>query len=444
MLPTGPPRADEALAGYLWRVSRAVRLDLPELVRQVHPGARRRRSVLSFAFLSLREAASLTPHLPVDVDAVTNMTLARYAAFSGLPGMVEVHSRPNVLEQQRIHWWQFNGDRFCPWCLSATSTWLVSWLHPWSFVCVDHEVVLRQSCGSCNRPARLLVNADNNTTDERCACGALWKHATAVAASAADVDLQRDLDAVVHAPSTSVWSMTIPSIDALDIWRAASAVLAGTDAVPRWAPRPWLSPPTPEVTRAAFASASRIVTAPTVDDAANEFRAVFRSDDAAITNRLRDRLPASSPLNPVVARWQLSRARVATRLTHTHQQGAFDLIRLQGQALPTLAPVAVLSDDWRRPGAPHILLRRCAVSLAAARLGGAGTWADAAAYVGVTATYAPRITRYVISRMGSEAASQLTAAAIELTRGRHRPALVADPPIDSFAALASFATSTKA
>lgn len=443
MLPSSAtPRTGEALSGYLWRVAQAAHLPVFEVVAQVHPRLVRHRTVLGFAFVPPDAVPGLTRELPITAGDLTEMTLPRFGAFRDSVDTAMLMGERRALAAQRAHWWQFRAERFCAHCLAETGTWLARWLHPWAFVCLEHRVVLRDACHSCGRPARLLVHASRDATDRACSCGARWAAGPVSDAAAEDVALQTRLERTVHSHSAHLWGATTTSTDSLDAWRSAAALVAGSRAVPRWTPRPWLTPPAPTVARVVLGCVAAVVEAPDHDTAADRLRQLFDGDDAAITNRIRDRLPVRTALGPVLDRWQMTRTRVSTRLSRTHAQQAFDLVDLRGRDLPTLAPEHVLTDAWRVGGPPNILLRRAAVSLAAARLGGAATWADAGARVGISASYAPRVTRYVVAGMGAGAAAELTAAATRLADAR-LPARVANPAVDSFAALRSFAVSSE-
>lgn len=430
------PDDGESLVGLLARTARYMGMSTPDLVRHLR--------------LLSPSGRPHNLHLPVDptvrpwVQEVLDMgdpqldqlSLARFSPFSRVPTGAPVNTA--ALRLQRYYWWRFGGERFCPACLEQRQRWWLKWQHPWAFACTIHGVLLEQKCGSCGAPSSLIGDAE--TTDLRCSCGSAWAAAPTAAAAPEAVDAQAVLDRVVESRRCRVFGRLRSSLVALGAWRATAALFAGTEAVPRWALRPWLTPPDPAIAGAAMAAAMPVVRSPSPERGADALRAAF--EDEVLTNLIRDRLPVSSAIDPVLAAWQTSRSRVATRLDHVKEQNA-DLPAARARPLPTLAPLNILPPEWRFAGAPHVLLRRCAVSLAAARLSGAATWRDAGALIGVSARYAPRVTRYVVERSSGDAVRFLSNAASDLIRRAEHTAFsvsVATPPVDSFAALESFAS----
>jgi len=444
MLPSAAtPRPHESLGGFLWRVVRSSRIPMSEVVAELYPVARRRRNVLGFAFVPSSVAETFARQLDATTAQVGSMTLHRFAAFRGSSDTADVWGNGDALVHQRAHWWQFRADKYCPQCLWEDATWRVEWLSPWSFACVRHQLLLRDECPSCGAAVRLITNSDDGATDEKCSCGAAWGQTSTERVSDVDVAVQARLDVIVDSDQVTLWGDQVSSANALDVWRAGAALVAGTVGIRRWSARPWLTPPPPRDARAALVVAGVLAEARDVRSAAEELRELVEEGDAFVTHRLRDRIPYTSALEPVIKHWQASRDRVATRLDHRHQQASLDLLGLRDRPLPTLAPTHALPDRWRSDGPPHSLLRRAALSLAAARLGGAGTWAQAGARVGITARYAPRITRYVLAGMGPGAAAEISTAAANLPAHLGRAPAIAEPAIDSFTDLRSFATSAE-
>lgn len=427
----------ESLVGLLARTARYMGMSTPDLVRHLQ--------LLSTSGrphnLHLPVEPTVRPWvlevLDMDDTQLDQLSIARFSPFSRVPTGAPVNTA--ALRLQRQYWWRFGGERFCPACLEERQRWWLKWQHPWAFACTIHGALLKQECGSCGAPSSLIGDAE--TTDLRCSCGAAWAAAPTVMASPEAVEAQTVLDRVIGARRPRVFGRQRSSLDALGAWRATAALFAGTETVPRWASRPWLTPPAPAAAGAAMSAALPVVGAPSIECAAAALRAVFEDD--VLTNLIRDRLPVPSALEPVLAAWQTSRPRVATRLEHVKKQN-MGLATTGTRPLPTLAPLNTLPPEWRFAGAPHVLLRRCAVSLAAARLSGAATWRDAGAMVGVSTRYAPRVTRYVVERSSGDAVGFLSDAASELVQRAQRrdfSSAVASPLIDSFAALAAFASS---
>lgn len=431
------PEVGESLPGLLARTARHMGMATRELVGYLRLQVEGTRPHNLYLPVDPSVRTRVREILEIDDDQLDDLTIARFGAFHAAP--TGAPSNGAALKLQREYWWPFGGDRFCPQCLRTGSPWLVEWQHSWSFACTEHRIELRDTCSSCGQPAALL---GGQATDERCACGAAWSSSSATPASEDAVATQDRVNTVVGSRRARSWGTWTSGLDVLGAWRATGTLLAGHEPIPRWTARPWLTPPDPSVTSMVMTSVRPIATARSTRGAAEELRTLFDGADDVITNLIRDRLPDPCPLTPVIEAWQTTRARVATRLDHTHHQQALDLVDLGSRALPTLAPLGLLNHEWLRPGAPDPLLRRCAVSLAAARLGGAATWEDAGARVGVNGRYAPRVVRYVIPKMGDAAAAQLTEAAGRLVHCalEHDFALsVAHPPIDSFVAMRSFA-----
>ncbi|NTW38297.1 MAG: TniQ family protein [Cellulomonadaceae bacterium] len=432
------PDPGESLIGVIARSARHLGMPTRELVEYLGLQTGRNRPHNLSLPVDPDQRARLKAVLELDDLALDRLTAAGLPAFRRLPSATPCNGA--ALELQRAYWWLFDVDRFCPTCVEEEGRWLVAWQLPWSFACARHSLLLVHTCATCGAPSRLVGGHEANT-DASCACGAPWSTGARTVVDDAARDVQLRLNTAMSSRRSTVWGARTSSLNALGAWRATAAVLSGWRDVRRWAPRPWLTPPDPATASTVMVMAEPVLTARTTRAAAGALRELFDGRDDAVTNLIRDRLPIPSPLTPVLDAWQTSRDRVATRLDHAHQQ-AFDLVGLGCRALPTLAPLDVLHDEWRTPIAPHILLRRCAVSLAAARLTGAATWEEAGHRVGVSARYAPRIVRYVIGRIGSGAPTRLADAAGVLARRalkRDYSAGVAAPAIDSFTDLRSFA-----
>jgi len=410
-----------------------------EVVAQVVPDVAARTTALGIRALTPAAVSTAIKEVPVSPTHVREMTLTSLPAFRALPHVAAIPAKGRALSAQRAHWWSFDTDHYCPVCLARDGTWMVDWLHPWSFVCVEHEVVLRHTCTFCGRSVRLIADAGRGVTDEVCACGLQWAANPALAAEPEDVVLQAHLTRVVTAERGVLWGNLARSEAVLEAWRATAALLAGEHDVPRWALRPWLTPPPPPTARRVLRYAAAVVTADNEDSAADALRTTFDDDDTALSHRVHDRLPGGTVLAPVLAGWQRSRRRLSTRLTHT-ATAAPSASELALGVLPTLAPLDLLDDAWQGPGKPDILLRRMVVSLAAARLLGAGTWARAGDCIGITPAFASRASRHVVQAMGPGAPEQLTAAALRLVASSRTSAqAVARPAVDSFSALSFFA-----
>lgn len=438
------PDPSESLRGLLARSARHMGVPVAVLARyaQLRTSKGRFRNLLGpidrATRLRLRHEFRLTE------AQLDNLTMARFPGLQPLvPESPDHELAP--LNLQRQQWWIFDVDRFCPTCLPDGRTWNLTWQLPWMFACPDHGTVLRQACASCRAPSR-LITIQVGATDERCACGRPWADTPGPSVDHVDIALQRELLAPTQEAMSTIWGSSVPSLEVLRAWRDAAVLLAGKEPAPRWAARPWLTPPAAEVAAVVFPLAAAIVTADTAATGADALRALFDGFDEQVTNGVRDRLPEITPLRPILEAWQVSRERLSTRLAHRQRQGGPALLGARRIGIPTLAPLPTLPKRWRSPGAPDILLRRCAVSLACARLAGGSTWAECGSRVGVSERYAGRVTRHVLGQMGVDAVDELATAAAKLATSISSrvavDAFVADPPVDSFRDLKSFATAT--
>lgn len=146
------PLPDESLDSYLETYAELLHVTVADLLRlagitwapETKPG-HGRKPWLHTLTVDQRDALStLTGIAP---DAVVGMTLARYDGT----GLVTLNPTTGAL--QRPRWWQsLRGSRFCPACLAANGgRWKLSWRLSWTFACTRHQLLLRDTCPSCQR-----------------------------------------------------------------------------------------------------------------------------------------------------------------------------------------------------------------------------------------------------------------------------------------------------
>jgi hypothetical protein len=96
------------------------------------------------------DLAALSTATKIPPETLSGMTLARYQGT----GLAEVSAPPGM--RRTPHWWrQLSGSRYCPRCLAANGgRWMLTWRIPWTFACVDCQVLLADTCPDCGRRHR--------------------------------------------------------------------------------------------------------------------------------------------------------------------------------------------------------------------------------------------------------------------------------------------------
>jgi hypothetical protein len=151
-------RSDEALDGYLERLTTANGLDPAQLLRMVTASAGTLAPSLSF--LMIKPAAETVARIS-DVSglterAVSAATLMRFDG--GLPLHLEGfdprdrHSFRNVVNQG---WFPPTGSQVCRECLAEEAIWRLQWRLPIVVACLKHRIFLTASCGGCELRFRL-------------------------------------------------------------------------------------------------------------------------------------------------------------------------------------------------------------------------------------------------------------------------------------------------
>ena len=416
MLPLDtPPEPGEAFPAYLLRVADLMDASVHSVYD--HLGLRRAGKTLRYVHLNLPERArhDLAHELRLTGPGEISRTLVdRFAgmdlnALTG-PGASDAHRTV-----QRDQWVWMSGTRYCPACLIAGRVWSNGWQVPWMFACERHHRLLRSSCPGCGRRPDLVVRRSTHelaSTLDRCACGRRWtdvEEPDAVDGEA--LDLQRILTAAMADRAGTLWGDATDGHTRLGAWRAAGAVTAGTPSIGSWSRRPFLVPPDDTTVMASvIVKAAAVVTARDVVTAADALGQVLLHRRGHGEARVWDVIPRTSPLAPVARVWLRRSGRVHARLART-QRDALPLCPIAPSQVPTLADPRHLPARWEVVDRPVIEMRRALLSLAVARLAGAGTWQAAGALLGIDGDYASRLVRHTLRSLGAGAAEEVTAAA---------------------------------
>jgi len=158
-----------------------------------------------------------------------------------------------------------------------------------------------------------------------------------------------------------------------------------------------------------------VVTAEGLDSAVDAFGSLVGDRPGWGEAIIWDRIPRSSPLAPVARGWLRQNGQVHAQLART-QKHAFALAELDVSRIPTLADPRFLPPRWVRVQRPEVTMRRAALSLAVARLAGAGTWADAGDSIQIDQHYAAKLVGHTLRSVGGPAAAELTEAAFAYAR----------------------------
>jgi hypothetical protein len=176
---------------------------------------------------------------------VGRMLLSRYADtaidFAGL----DLQRPRSVRAWVRDTWAWVWASHACPGCLAQNpNVWLLAWKLPWTFVCTKHNTYLLDSCPRCG--ARLQSNVLDARQASQCCgtppdtalgpnrrgeprarrshhaiCGVQVAELDALPATAADVILQKRIDALLHADSAH----QVQARDTLDTIRSLTQMV---------------------------------------------------------------------------------------------------------------------------------------------------------------------------------------------------------------------------
>ncbi len=414
-----PPRPGEAFPGYLLRVASALGVDPRALYE--HLGLRTAGHTGRYLNLVMEadRLATVARELRLGADQVRGTLLSAFPGLD-LAALLDDTTGGAHRKVQRAQWIFLSGTRYCVECVVDDGTWLNEWQLPWVYACPKHRSLLVGACSACGKRPDLVIRTGrfhDAPVLTKCVCGAGWTAGVA-RRPVADEMLKTQtlvLDAALG-ERAMMWGERVDGVRRLAAWRATCVLAVASIGVDSWSHRPFLvPPPDPRTTGALVALAEPVVAADTVDDAAaalDELMAPHRTHGEAV---VWDKVPRTSPLAAVATVWLQRRGRVHARLART-QQRALELVQINPDVVPTLADPAYLPARWVTLARPDVVMRRAALSLAVARLAGAGTWAQAGDWVGIDGTYASRVVRHTLRVVDGDAANELTTAAFAYAR----------------------------
>lgn len=434
MLPLdATPAPGEAFAGYLHRIAALIETDPHSLYGHLRLRVAGRTARYVHLALPEWQVRDVSRELGIEREQL-EATLVRHFAGLDLRALTGAHADIAHRTVQRGQWLFLSGTRYCAPCLEEGRPWLNAWQLPWTFMCATHRVLLAGACSHCGRRPDLVVRTSSRSqrcTPERCACGHPWG-GTPPGPDVGDdlADLQRQLGSAAEGRSEPLWGSVTGGHDRLAAWRAAGAATARATGMRPWARRPFLVPPTDPTTMAEVVTrAAPILTAESLSTAADALGALLAERSGLGEAAIWDVFPRSSPLAPVARMWLRRSGRVHSRLARSQDQ-ALPLVAVPMDRIPTLADPRWLPPRWRDVAAPDVTFRRAAVSLAVARLAGAGTWSTAGHALGLDGDYAARTVRHVLHRLGDPAPSELTNAAQAYAAALNEASPVARRPHD--------------
>jgi hypothetical protein len=303
-LPSRPAiRPDEALDGYLERLTSANGLDTAQLLRMLTASAG--RVAPSMGFLMIKPAAETVARISnvsgLNERAVSAATLMRFDG--GLPLHLDGfdprdrHSFRNVVNQG---WFPQTGSQICTECLAGECIWRLQWRLPIVVACLKHRVFLTASCGGCGLRFRLRRYSPLRPSTDH-ACGnqlGLRQHCRnpvlegeSLPAPDKVLSMQQSIDAALAGELTELMGqMVAPQVYLAELRNTATLLLhlatrpGGRKRVlwgpalhaeasvrttelrgPRWG----VSPPSSSLIRAgALSEAREILTQSSLDDAA--------------------------------------------------------------------------------------------------------------------------------------------------------------------------------
>lgn len=416
MLPVeSPPGTGEALPGYLARIARLVGVT-PATVYE-HLGLRLAGHTQRYVHLvlpagqmrhvaeALGQPAFVLAHSLLQDFRGLNLRMLAGPSASG------AHR-----DAQRAQWLFMSGTRYCPRCVDEGRPWLNEWQLPWAYACPRHRALLIGTCRSCGLRPDLVVRHGRAapTSDlDHCSCGRPWVETGVEPARVTQRQIQWQTSLFRSAAGASgrLWGSTVPGAAHLAAWRAACALSADSPGLVQWARRPYLVPPqSASQTAAAVAKASSVMNARTIAAAADAFGQLVGGRAGWGEAIVWDRIPKSSPLAAVAIEWLRQSGRSYVQLART-RQAALELVAVDLARIPTLASPDRLPAGWAAASRPDPVMRRATLSLATARLAGAGTWSDAGEALGIDGLYASHLVRYTLRCIGPAAAADLTRAA---------------------------------
>ena len=442
------PVAGEALDGYLERLGAANALPHPVLVQRLSEAG------APTAFLSVAPAERLITNLAaltgLDPVALRCCTLA---AMVGIDTDGLDPANKNTWRRVAARGWPpAHGTALCPRCLDDDGIWQLSWRHPWVTTCTEHRLWLIDHCPTCGsrfRSHRTPLRAVD-TSPDRCGnpggargrgCQQPLGELDTMAAPAAALVAQRRIDSARQGRPATVLSDPLEPSDYLRELKSLAvlllhlAVQLGGEELAPWAEtaradrdrsagvraaRWGLVPPANVQLRGqALAAADEILRTDSADDAADQLHAW--TELAPVTNDgqlgwLADHTTMTPLLTRLVMAATASRRRFATLLDRA--TGTLPLF-----AIPQVIPADIYTRHVSGMVDVTGSTGRVFVSLCLARQHlRHGTWAEAAAVLGLPAEVGTKTARACSSDLLTRASDFIAALA--------RVANDLDPSID--------------
>lgn len=382
------------------------------------------------------DAAAIAAATGRTPEQVRNMTLSRYSALAGIDDTGRF--------TRAAPWARVHGSRFCPECLAATGgVWMLRWRLVWTFACAQHHCLLVDQCprcgdaqryryrvgpdaphpGQCANPSRgtagarrprcdadlgetptMYLSADHPALAAQATIDALIDDGTGafgiyarhrLPAMAILADIRALGQGLLRAANVADLDRIVPG-DVADRYRATILTAAPEMVEPRQRPggerRFKEKPPLAIETAAAVTAALRILSRPTVDDAAEALVALHPFlDRAKLENNITMSRPVSGSASPVLHAVYI--VSLGDRLTSVGQLRCRIGSALPGRPAPDLTHEerlaarvpALLWSAWAlRLCLPTVFQRAARAALAAAVLlvGSTMTVPDAAAALG--------------------------------------------------------------
>lgn len=434
-LPSRPPiHPEEALDGYLERLSAANGLDPAQLLRMLTTPAG--EEAPSLGFLMFKPAAETVARIStvsgLPEQSVLAATLTRFGG--GLPLHLDGfdpsdrHSFRSVVNQG---WFPQTGSQTCPKCIASDGIWRLTWRLPITVACLKHQVFLSACCGGCGfrfrfrrysplRPSTNHVCGNQLGLRQHCRYSIL--DCEAVPAPKEVLSLQRSVEAALAGESTEVMGqkvsphqylgelrhvatlllhlVTRPSGPDRTEWGAALHAEAQARTTELRGPRWGISPPSSAVVRAgALSEARAIVAQSSVEEAAVRLSRWFD-------------LIADVPNGP--GNWLVNRTvrtdrmeeLIETALIARHDVGRRVSRRRANLPLKAI-PQLIDHETYRRVFSGMLggyeATGRLYVSLCLARAAAAArNWSQAAVALGLEPTIGPRTARAASARRGAD------------------------------------------
>ena len=426
-------RSDEALDGYLERLTTANGLDPAQLLRMLT--ASTGTPAPSVSFLMIKPAAETVARISnvsgLTERSVSAATLMRFDG--GLPLHLEGfdphdrHSFRNVVNQG---WFPQAGSQICPECLAEEGIWRLQWRLPIVVACLKHRVFLTACCGGCGLRFRLRRYSPLRPTIDH-ACGnqlGLRQHCRHSVLEGGSkpvpgdvLSMQRSIDAALAGEPTELMGQRVapqfylselrntatlllhlatrPGGRKRVLWGSALHAEATARTTELRGPRWGVSPPSSPLIRAgALSEASEILTQSSLGDAAAKLSLWFDLI-ADIPNGpgawLLNRTARTEAMEHLIASALLLRHDVARQVSRNR-------VELPGSAIPQLIDreiyrmFAGMLGGYEHTGRLYVSL--CLVRAATS----ARNWSQAAELLGLDPVLGPKTARAASARRNME------------------------------------------